>query len=107
MPGHIPFPQIGREVAAQGAHNADIIPLLHRLGRVTILTQDDGFFDASLCHRAYSLVFLDMWADDAAEYVRLVLARRRFQTNAAPMGIVARVHPEGVAFWGVERQEAA
>lgn len=95
----IPVRQIGRDVAASGAQDADIIPLLHRLGRVTFFTQDEDFFDVSLCHLAYGLVFLDVRADDVAEYVRRFLAHPRFKTKANRMGIVARVHHEGVAFW--------
>lgn len=100
---HIPFRQIGCEIAAQSMGDPDIIPLLHRLGRVTFFTQDEDFFAGSLCHPVYCLVFLHVRADDAAEYVRRFLNQPRFKTKADRMGIVARVHHRGVTFWQCHR----
>ena len=95
----IPFRQIGREFALSGLQDQDIIPLLHRRHGTTFFTQDEDFFKEALRHAAYCLVFLDVRADDAAFFVRSLLRHPRFKTKANRMGIVARVHPDGIAFW--------
>ena len=103
----IPFRQIGVELADQGIADADIVPLLHRHRGTTFFTRDQDFFRASLCHSAYCLVFLDLPQEEAAEYIRRFLRHREFHTQAQRMGIVARLHTDGVQFWrGRKRDEA-
>ena len=102
---HIPFRQIGREFAFTGVQDPEIIPLLQRQRRVTFFTQDEDFFDASLCHADYCLVFLDVRADDAAYFVRRFLRHARFNTDAKRTGLVVRVHHDGIHFW--QRKRAA
>jgi hypothetical protein len=101
----IPFRQIGREVSRLGIKDPEIIPLLHRLRRVTFFTQDRGFFKRALTHPAYCLVLLDVQADDAAWYVRRFLRHARFDAEAVRLGVVARVHHERIEFW--QRRKAA
>lgn len=96
---HIPFRQVGREIARFGVQDPDVIRLLHRRRGVTLFTQDEDFFDAELCHGGYCLVWLDVRVDDAAFFLRRFLNHPRFRTNAVRMGIVARVHPHGIHFW--------
>lgn len=96
---HIAFRQIGREISHTGVKDPDIIPLLHRQRRVTFFTMDKDFFEPSLCHATYGLVFLNVRADDAAHFVRRFLRHARFSSEARRMGIVARVHHDGVQFW--------
>jgi hypothetical protein len=95
----IPFRQIGRHVARLGIKDPDIIPLLHSLRRVTFFTQDWDFFNPTLCHPAYCLVWLDVRADDAALYVRRFLNHSAFDSQSKRMGIVARAHHAGIHFW--------
>jgi len=102
---HISFRQIGREFSHLGAKDPDIIPLLHRQRRVTFFTLDEDFFVRSLCHAAYGVAFLDVRADDAAHFMRRFLRHPRFNSEAKRMGIVARVHHDGVQFW--QRNRAA
>ncbi|MGB8371041.1 MAG: hypothetical protein ACLPYZ_06570 [Limisphaerales bacterium] len=102
---HIPFRRIGHEVACWGVKDAEIIPLLHRLQGVTFFTQDRDFFKATLCHPAYCLVWLDVRADDDAYFLRHFLKHSVFNTSARRMGLVARVHHDGVDFW--QRNRAA
>lgn len=102
---HIPFRQIGQEIARSGVKDPDIIRLLHRRRGVTLFTQDQDFFDAALGHAGYGLVWLDVRVDDAAFFLRRFLNHPRFRTKAARMGIVARVHPHGIHFW--QRKRAA
>jgi len=39
----VPVRRIGHEVARLGAKDSEIVPVLHRLRRVTFFTQDRGF----------------------------------------------------------------
>lgn len=96
---HIAFRQIGRELASSGTKDTDIIPLLHRQRRVTFCTLDRDFFQPSLCHASYGLVFLDVRADDAAYFVRRFLRHARFSSTARRMRVVAWVHHDGIHFW--------
>ena len=95
----IPHRQIGRDISWPGVQDPDIIPLLHRLRRVTLFTQDQDFFNRRLCHPAYCLVWIDGKPGEAASYVRRFLRHRQFRTQAKRMGMVARVSREGVHFW--------
>lgn len=77
----IPFRQIGREMARLGTKDPDILPLLHRHRCVTFFTQDGGFFESTLCHPAYCLVWLDVrtmprFMCDAFSNTRALTARR-------------------------------
>ena len=101
----IPFRQIGREFLPSGVQDSDIIPLLHKHRGTTFFTQDGDFFKEGLCHTAYCLVFLDVWADDTVFFVRRLLSHPRFKTKADRMGIVARVRHDGLQFW--QRNHAA
>jgi hypothetical protein len=97
--GGVPVRRVGTDVAWLGANDSDIIPLLHRLRGVTFFTQDFDFFDSALCHRACCLVWLDVRADDTAYFVRRFLKHPRFDTKAKRLGVVARVHHDGIHFW--------
>lgn len=96
---HIAFRQIGREFAHSGVKDPDIIPLLHRERRVTFFTLDEDFFTPKLCHAAYGIAYLDVRADDAAHFVRRFLRHPKFSTEAKRLGVVARVHHDGVHYW--------
>jgi hypothetical protein len=95
----IPFRQIGWHLSAQGALDENLIPVLHRLSQPTFFTHDNDFFEASLCHSNYTIVYLDVSDTKAAEFIRRVLRHPAFDTNAKRMGMVARVQISGVQFW--------
>ena len=95
----VPHRQIGRDIGRYGVQDPDIIPLLHRLKRVTLFTQDEDFFKQRLCHSAYCLVWLDVKPGQTAFYVRRFLRHANFNTLTKRMGIVARVTRESVHFW--------
>lgn len=95
----LPHRQVGRDVAWFGAQDSDLVPLLHHLRGVTFFTLDEDFFKHRLCHRAYCLVWLDVLADDAAEYLRRFVRHPRFRTQNQRMSVVARVHHDGIVFW--------
>jgi hypothetical protein len=61
----IRFSHIGTDIGRQGMKDlTEIVPLLHRLRRPTFFTHDLGFFDPLLCHKRYSLVCLDVKANE-------------------------------------------
>ena len=95
----IPYRQIGRDLSYLGIQDPDIIPLLHRLKRVTLFTQDEDFFRQRLCHPAYGVVLLEVKPGEAAFHLRRFLRHLAFATQASRMGIVARVNVEGVQYW--------
>jgi len=99
----IQFRQIGREVARFGVQDPEIIPLLHRLKRVTLFAQDQDFFKPRLCHPAYCLVWLDVKPGEAAFYLRRFLRHPAFDSRAKRMGIVARANVQGLWCWQHKR----
>ena len=95
----IPFRQVGKEISHAGIHDDNLLPLLHRLKRVTLFTQDEDFFRARLCHRAYCLVWLNVKYIEVAAYIRRFLRHPQFRAQAQRMGKVVRVHPDSLHFW--------
>lgn len=95
----VPFRQIGDSVAWTGVQDDQILTVLHRLQSATLFTLDRDFYRREFCHAAYGIVFLDVAADDAAEYVRRVLRHEKFNTVAKRLGLVARAHHEGLEHW--------
>jgi len=95
----IPHRQFGRDFSLLGVQDADIIPLLHRIRRATLFTQDQDFFKRRLCHAGYCLVWLDMKPGQTADYVRRFLRHPMFDTHANRLGKVLRVHPHGITYW--------
>lgn len=91
--------QIGREIGRPGMTDQEIIPLLHRLGRVTFFTRDQGFYRRELCHSTYSLVHLAVGESDVAGFVRRFLRHPLFNTRAKRMGRVIRVSRAGIRAW--------
>ena len=96
---------IGQELAALSIGDDNILALLHHLKQPTLFTRDLHFFRRHLCHAGYGLVFLDLVPEESAVFIRRFLNHPRFKTKARRMGIVARVHHDGVHFW--QRSRAA
>jgi len=94
---------IGREISRFSVGDEDIIALLHRLKQPTFFTRDEHFFKRRLCHAGYCLVWLDVRPTEAADFVRRFLSHPRFNTKAKRMGIVARVHHDGIQAWKRDR----
>ena len=69
----IHFSQIGHEIARKGIHDDDIITLLRRLRRPTIVSWDRDFFDRTWCSDHFCLVYLDVRQLEVAQYVRRLL----------------------------------
>ena len=95
----VPFRVLTEDISHSGIQDPDILPLLHRLKRPTFFTHDRDFFGRKLVHRSYCLVWLDVFDGAAAEFIRRFLKHPAFSTAARRMGMVARVHHDGVDFW--------
>ena len=89
----------GHDWGESGTDDRDILPILHRLRRVTFFTQDSDFCKAWLCHPAYALVVLDVGLDDFANMARRFLRHPRFHSVAKRMGLVAEVRYERILVW--------
>jgi hypothetical protein len=102
----IHFRSIGVELGRLGMKDReDIIPLLHTLQRPTFFTRDHGFYHPPLRHAGYCLVYLEVGADETAEYIRRFLRHRAFRSRAQRMGKVIRLRQTGINYWQVHEQK--
>jgi len=101
----IPCRMVGQDIARSSLGDDDIVALLHRLKQPTFFTRDEDFFDSKLLHPAYGLVWLDVAAEEAGLFVRRLLRHPRFATKAHRLGMVVRVHHDGLEFWERHRAE--
>ncbi len=101
----VPCRAIGQDIAQLSIGDDNILVLLHRLKHPTLFTRDVDFFHRDLAHENYALVWLDVAPGEAALFVRRFLRHPRFRTKAARLGVVARVHHDGVHFWQRHRTE--
>ena len=104
----IHFRAVGVNVGKAGTPDADLIPVLHRLARPTFFSLDSHFYRSDWMHSGYCLIWLDLQAEVAAEFIRRFLRYPAFNTHAKRMGLVARVHADGVQLWrrGKQNQQA-
>jgi hypothetical protein len=92
----VPVKKIGVDIGRKGLDDEVIIPLLHRLNRPTFFTLDVDFWDRSLRHEGYCLVYLDISRSTAAAYIRRLLRHPELNTKAKRIGAVIRVEPTGM-----------
>ena len=83
----------------------DIIPLLHTLQRPTFFTRDHGFYRPTLLHASYCLVYLEVGADETAEYIRRFLRHRIFRTHSQRMERIVHVRHSGMNYRQVPARE--
>jgi hypothetical protein len=96
---------VGDEVADIGTSDENLLPALLRLKQPILFTQDEDFFRRSRLHPRYGLVWLDVRATEAAEFICRFLKHPEFDTQAKRLGTVSRVHPMGIDCWrGTGRQ---
>ncbi len=104
----IHFRQIGVEIGRSGLKDRNqVIPLLHHLKHPTSFTRDHGFYHPTIRHREYCLVYLDVWDDDAAQYVRQFIRHPAFRAQVNRMGKVVRVHHSALSYWVVGSEAEA
>jgi hypothetical protein len=95
----IRFRVVGVEVAATGAQDENLIPVLHGLLQPTFFSLDRDFFRPDWTHPNYCLVWLEVPDDHAAEFVRRFLRHPAFDTQAKRMGAVVRAHDAAISCW--------
>jgi hypothetical protein len=95
----IPFRSIARDLGYQGIQDSEVLPLLLRLKKPTLLTRDSDFFRRNLAHRAYSLVWFDMPAEQTAFFIRRFLRHANFKQNSQRLGKVIRVLARHIEYW--------
>jgi hypothetical protein len=102
----IRFRVVGLDVAPSGTTDEDVVPILHGLPQPTFFTLDSDFYRRDWAHAGYCLVWLDVRRREAADFIRRFLRHPRFDTQAKRMGVVARVHTEGVLYWRIGSSSA-
>lgn len=102
----IHFRYIGGEVGHLGMKDREeIIPLPHSIRQPIFFTRDQGFYSSILRHPGYCLVYLDVEADETADYVRQFLRDHLFRTRSQHMGKVVRVRHRGVSCWRMHARD--
>ena len=91
--------QIGVHIGRRGMADEAIAPMLLQHRRSTFFTRDEGFYDRSLCHPQYSLIYLDVNKYETAAFIRRVLRQKDLNTQAKRMGTVVRVSAAGLSVW--------
>ena len=93
------FRVIGVDIAAAGAADENLIPVLHRLAQPTFFSLDRNFYRPAWAHPRYGLVWLDVPDDRAGATIQRFLAHPSFDTAVKRLGLVARVHADGILVW--------
>ena len=99
--------QIGVHIGRRGMADEAITPMLLPHRRPTFFTRDEGFYDRSLCHAGYSLIYLDVNKYETAAFIRRVLRHKDLKTQAKRMGTVVRVSAAGLWVWRTHAGRAA
>ncbi len=97
--------QIGFDVGRKGMQDDEIIPLLHQTQRPTFFTRDDDFYEKSLCHNGYCLVYLNVAKYEVAHFVRRLLRHTEFKTKAKRMGCVIRISHHQLTVWRLHAEK--
>ena len=95
----VPCRVIGQDLAEANTGDDNIVVFLHHLKQPTFFTRDQHFFRGQLRHPSYALVYLDLAPEECALFIRRFLRHPRFLTKAQRMGVVARVHHDGIHWW--------
>ncbi len=93
--------QIGYNIGRRGMKDDEIIPFLHQLRRPTFFTRDWGFYDRTLCHARFSLVFLAVEKQESAVFIRRLLHQPNLRTQTQRMGTLIRVSQRGLSWWSL------
>ena len=76
----------GQDFAEAGLLDEHIIPLFHKMGNITFITRDRGFYKPSFAHEKYCLIVLGTGQNEVATYLRKLLNHPEFNTNKKRMG---------------------
>lgn len=97
--------QIGYDLGRKGLQDDEIIPLLHQLRQPTFFTLDFGFYHRDRCHARYCLLYMDIYEDEAASFVRRLLRHPGFDTHAKRMGTVIRLSRKRLRVWRLHAEQ--
>ena len=95
----VPIRHLGYDLGKQGIKDPEIIPFLHQLRHPTFFSRDADFYNRSLCHTRYCLVYLAVRKQEVAIFVRRFLRHRAFDSQAKRMGAVIQVAHTGLSVW--------
>jgi hypothetical protein len=101
----VPLRQIGYEVGRKGMQDEEIRPFVRHRRRTTFFTLDLGFYQRQLRHGRCCLVCVDVGQYAAAAFVRRLLRRRQFDTEAKRLATVIRLSQRGLAVWRLHAEE--
>src|SRR5438309_9774743 len=93
------FRQVGLDWGRKGMSDDEVVSALHRLKRVTFLTQDSDFYLRENSHSSCCVVLLAVEQRKMAQYAVRFLRHRSFRTFASRQGKVIRVQPTGIVYW--------
>ncbi len=94
---------VGHDVGRQGMKDInEVIPLLHSFRRTTFFTRDRDFYDPTLLHTGYCLVYMNTAVDEVADYVRRFLRHAEFRTQSQRMSKIVRLHQSGINYWQID-----
>ena len=93
------FRQIGQGIGRLGMQDNEIIVLLHDLLSPTFFTRDSDFFESSLGHAGYCLVYADVMRTEFALFARRMLKHPDFNSKSKRMGAVIRISHQGLTVW--------
>ena len=100
----ISFRQVAVEIGREGMKDDEIIPMLHQLRQPTFFTLDEDFFDRSLRHAGYGLIYIDVNQYESAAFVRRTLRHPLLNTKQKRMGCVIRVSHAGLMIWQLHHE---
>jgi hypothetical protein len=101
----ISFRQIAVEIGREGMKDDEIIPMLHQLKQPTFFTLDEDFFDPTLRHAGYCLIYLYVNQYDSAAFIRRILRHPQLNTKQKRMGCVIRSSHAGLFIWKLHQDE--
>jgi len=82
--------------------------ILRTLKQPTFVTIDQDFWDRSLCHRDYCILYFPLRSDQQEQIpdlLRALLRQPEFRSRARRMGKVARVRQEVIEYWQFQEPE--
>lgn len=90
---------VGRDISEKGITDENLAGFLIHQPRPTFFTRDEGFYDKTLCHARYCLVYLAVRPNESASFARRLLRHPLFKTRAQRLGAVIRVSSAGLQMW--------
>ncbi|HEX5720325.1 MAG TPA: hypothetical protein VF179_29485 [Thermoanaerobaculia bacterium] len=97
---------IGRDISEKGITDENLASFLIQQPRPTFFTRDEGFYDKTLCHARYCLVYLAVRPNESASFAWRLLRHPLFKTRAQRLGAVIRASSAGLQVWRLRESRA-